>query len=280
VPGPPNETSTGPASRDRAGDAVAAPTARERASAGLERSARLYLGVQRGVSRLLSPVTLTLIWVALRFLGRYRVEGLSELRREYREILSRSSAPLLVCANHLTMVDSFVIAWVLGNPLWYLLHFSALPWNVPERLNFAVRWWQKALIYALKCVPIHRGGRRSEVAGVLTRVIHLLNGKDTVLIFPEGGRSRSGRVEVDNAATGVGRIIRSVSDCRVLCVYLRGAKQAGYSVAPERGDRFYAALSEIEPKTDADGLRGSRDLVRQVVRKLADMETEYFDGRE
>jgi hypothetical protein len=49
---------------------------------------------------------------------------------------------------------------------------------------------------------------------------------------------------------------------------------------PERGDRFYAAVSEIEPKTDATGLRGSRELVRQVVRRLAEMETEYFDGRE
>jgi hypothetical protein len=228
---------------------------------------------------LLSPVILTLIWIALRWVGGYRVDRLAEVRREYREIRSRSSAPLLICANHLTMVDSFVIAWALGNPLWLMLHFSALPWNVPERLNFAVRPWQKALIYVLKCIPIHRGGRRSEVAGVLTRVTHLLNANDTVLIFPEGGRSRSGRVDVDSAATGVGRVIRSVPDCRVLCVYLRGERQAGYSATPERGDRFYAAVSEIEPKTDATGLRGSRELVRQVVRKLSDMETEYFDGR-
>lgn len=270
----------GTAKQDRASEASQGLAQRDRTAAKLERPARLYLVVQREVSRLLSPISMTLIWVALRLIGGYRVEGLAEVRREYREIRSRSSAPLLICANHLTMVDSFVIAWALGNPLWFVFRFSALPWNVPERINFAVRGWQKALIYVLKCIPIHRGGRRSEVAGVLTRVAHLISHGDTVLIFPEGGRSRSGRVEVDNAATGVGRVIRSVPDCRVLCVYLRGDEQAGYSNVPARGDRFYAAVSEIEPKTDATGLRGSRDLVQQVVRKLSDMETEYFDGRE
>jgi hypothetical protein len=66
----------------------------------------------------------------------------------------------------------------------------------------------------------------------------------------------------------------------VLCVYLRGEGQKEFSFVPERGDRFYAAVSELEPKTDASGLRGSRELVRQVVRRLAEMEMEYFDGRE
>jgi len=261
-----SEASEGPAKRDRAGE--------------LELSARVYLVVQREVSRLLSPVSLTLIWVTLRLACGYRIERLEEVRRAAREARERSSAPLLVCANHLTMVDSFLIAWALGNPAWYMLHFSALPWNVPERLNFATRAWQKAAIYVLKCIPIHRGGRRSEVAGVLTRVTHLLRKREAVLIFPEGGRSRSGRVDVESAATGVGRVIRSVPDCRVLCVYLRGRRQAEYSAVPERGDRFFVAVSEIEPKTDASGLRGSRDLVRQVVKKLSEMETGYFDGRE
>jgi len=250
------------------------------ASADLELPARAYLVVQREISRLLSPFSLMLIWIALRFIGGYRIDNLAEVRRAAREIRARGSAPLLVCANHLTMVDSFLITWALGNPLWFIVHFSALPWNVPERLNFAANSWQKAAVYVLKCVPIHRGGRRRDVAGVLSRVAHLLRKHESVLIFPEGGRSRSGRVEVENAATGVGRVIRSVPDCRVLCVYLRGAHQSAFSAVPERGDRFYAAVSEIEPKTDAAGLRGSRELVRQVVRRLSEMETEYFDGRE
>jgi 1-acyl-sn-glycerol-3-phosphate acyltransferase len=249
-------------------------------SAELELKSRLYLAVQREITRMLSPISFTLIWIVLRIVLGYRVERLAAARREYRAIRLRSGAPLLVCANHLTMIDSFLITWALGSPLWFSLHFSALPWNVPDRLNFAATPWQRALIYVLKCVPIQRGGRRAEVAGVLARLAWLLSRGDSALIFPEGGRSRSGRVETASAATGVGRVIRLVPNCRVLCVYLRGEHQRTYSQIPERGDRFYVALSEIEPKTDTGGLRGSRDLVQQVVRHLYEMEEEYFDGRQ
>jgi hypothetical protein len=35
----------------------------------------------------------------------------------------------------------------------------------------------------------------------------------------------------------------------------------------------------IEPKSDARGLRRSRDFSRQIVTQLASMERKYFDGR-
>jgi hypothetical protein len=99
------------------------------------------------------------------------------------------------------------------------------------------------------------------------------------LIFPEGGRSRTGRIEIESAATGVGRVIRSVPNCRVLCVYLRGRNQTGYSRIPARRDRFDVALAEIEPKTDASGLRASRNLAIQVTRKLHELEAEVLGDR-
>ena len=78
----------------------------------------------------------------------------------------------------------------------------------------------------------------------------------------------------------MGRVVGALPGCRVLCVYLRGRNQQSWSSVPERGDRFDVAIREIEPKTDHAGLRGSRDLVRQVVKTLHEMEQEYFDGRE
>jgi len=243
-------------------------------------SVRLRLAVQREISRMLSPLSFALIWLALRVGLGYRIERLAEVRREVREIRARSDAPLLVCANHLTLIDSFLITRALGSPLWFLRNFSAVPWNVPDRRNFAATAWQRALVYVLKCIPIQRGGRGAEVAGVLARLAYLLRKGESALIFPEGGRSRSGRVAFSSAATGVGRVIHSVPDCRVLCVYLRGERQRTYSRIPERGDRFTAAVSELEPKTDHGGLRGSRDLVRQVMRRLDEMERKYFDGRQ
>ena len=249
-------------------------------SVELDLRPRLHLAVQREIARLISPISFLVIWIVMRIFLGYRIENLAELRRTYRGVWLRSDAPLLVCANHLTMIDSFLIIWSLGSPLWFTRHFAAVPWNVPERANFAATLWQRALIYMLKCVPIQRGGRRSEVAGVLTRLSYLLARGDTALIFPEGGRSRTGRIEIEAAASGVGRVIRSLPNCRVLCVYLRGRRQVAHSFIPERRDRFDVALAEIEPKTDHAGLRASRDLARQVTRKLHELEIGVLNDRQ
>ncbi len=86
--------------------------------APLPPSPRRRLALQREVVRWLSPITLPLIAVALRFGFGYRIEGVQELRREYRRICLEQDAPMMICANHLTMIDSFVIAWALGSPWW------------------------------------------------------------------------------------------------------------------------------------------------------------------
>ena len=246
----------------------------------LPRSVRWRLRLQQAVSFGLAPLSVPVVVALLRLRMGYRIEGLAEVRRRYRELWSQSHAPLLVCANHLTMIDSALIAWALGSPGWYLRHFSALPWNVPERTHFAATPLQRALAYAYKCLPISRGGDRADVAEVLAQLSHLLRDGQVGLVFPEGGRSRSGRVDPEAAAYGVGRIVRAVPGCRVLCVYLRGERQDDYSKLPVRGDRFHVAACLIEPKSDHRGLRGSRDIARQIATKLAEMEQEHLDGRQ
>jgi 1-acyl-sn-glycerol-3-phosphate acyltransferase len=135
-------------------------------------------------------------------------------------------------------------------------------------------------IYVLKCLPVERGGNRLEVTEVLSRLAHAVSNHEVVLIFPEAGRSRTGRVDPDSAAPGVGRIYRSVSNCMVICVYLRGDHQDEYSDMPVRGECFRGSVSAIEPKTSYRGLRASRDIAHQISQRLANMEQEYFDGRE
>ena len=240
--------------------------------------ARLALTVQRAVGFALSPITtlaaalLLRVWLGLRF------EGTGELRRAFRRYRRSSDAPLLVCGNHLTMIDSVLIAYALGSPAWYVLHFKSLPWNVPDRNNFAATPWQRALTYVYKCLPIERGGSREQVAGTLARFTYLLRRGEVGLIFPEGRRSRSGRVELENAAYGVGRIVKSVPGCRVLCVYLRGDAQHQYSAVPARGDTLRARIAWLEPKSDRSGVRGSLDIARQIVARLGELEREHFDA--
>jgi len=248
-------------------------------SSALPLSARLALAVQRQVSFVLSPLWLPGAIAVLRFGFGYRIEEVEPLRRRYQRIRRETRGPLLVCANHLTMIDSAIIAWALGSPAWYLRHFSAIPWNLPERRNFAYSPMSELAAYVMKCLPITRGAARAEVADVINRFIHLLSQGEVGLLFPEGGRSRSGRVEIESAAPGVGRVVAALPGCTVLCVYLRGEKQDEYGKVPVRGERFRARLATMIPRTRHAGLRGSRDIARQIVAKLARMEEEFFDDR-
>lgn len=250
------------------------------AEVALEENERRALLRQLTVSRLLSPLWVPLFTLGMRFGARWDVEGIAGLRAEYAKIRGGSKAPLLICANHLTMYDSLVIAWALGGPGFYLANFDAIPWNTPEKANFASTWWKRVLAYVVKCVPVERGSDRKAVARVLDKVRFLMERGEVGLIFPEGGRSRTGRVEMDNAAYGVGRLVSAMPGCQVLCVYMRGKGQESWSETPKSGETFRLRTALFEPKTDARGLRGSLDISKQIIGRLIDMEQAWFRDRE
>lgn len=236
--------------------------------------------VQRWVTRLAGPLWVPAAAGVLRFWGGYRIERLRALRRQFASIRRETNGPLLICANHLTLVDSFIVAWGLA-PWWRLVFQSDwLPWNTPEQTNFAVGPASRMLTYLAKCIPVTRGGDRRSVAGVLSRLAYLLSRGDLALLFPEGGRSRTGRVDASSGAWGVGRIVGSLPSCRVLCVYLRGKLQDSWSDYPARGEHFHMAMCSFEPKSDYRGARRSRDIAQQIIGQLASMERDYFDGRQ
>ncbi len=243
------------------------------------RGLRFQHALQREVGRIVAPLWVVFAGGYLRFVRRYRIVGVRESRREFRRIRASSDVPLLICANHLTLIDSMIVAWALASTWRSCWNWSALPWNTPERKNFAITRFQRLLAYLTKCIPITRGGSREEIADVLKRITHLSSRGELALLFPEGGRSRSARMELDSAAWGVGRIVSSLPDCRVLCVYLRGEGQEAYSDLPAKRERFRVELRCIEPKSDSRGIRRSRDLARQIVTQLVHMEKRFFDGR-
>lgn len=246
---------------------------------GLPFRSRAALLVQREVGRLLGPVWIPVVVTAVHLVFGWRIDEIRETRREFKRLRSGSSSPLLVCANHLTMVDSFLIAISLGSPWTFISRYASLPWNTPDRENFANTWSSRILVYLLKCVPVNRGGDRAEIGQVLKKITWLLSIGEVALIFPEGGRSRTGRVDTEAVTYGIGRIVRALPGCQVLCVYLRGDRQESYTATPAKGDRFRVRLRTMEPKTMQRGLRGSLDISRQILEQLAEMEREHFDDR-
>jgi 1-acyl-sn-glycerol-3-phosphate acyltransferase len=239
---------------------------------------RVRLRVQRAIAHATALLWLPLLALSLRLGGRWRIEGASALRAAYRTLRGDGTTPLLVCPNHLTMIDSALVASALGSPGFFLSHWSALPWNLPEQSHFAANPFSAGISYLLKCLPLHRGGSRRELAGVLEQAAWLLRNGEAVLVFPEGRRSRSGRVERDAVTWGPGRLLGAVPDCRVLCIYLRGDRQTEMSVLPTRDQRFRVDFACLEPKTEQQGLRRSLDLTQQILATLAALEARHFDA--
>lgn len=240
---------------------------------------RIGLALQRNVGRILGVVWIPLAAFFLRVVMSYRIRNAREHRRRFRSMVEDDDRPLLICANHLTMIDSFLVAWALGGSWWYLFHYSRMPWNLPERNNFASSVVSRWAAWVAKCIPVTRGGSREGISRVMSRLRHVLSRGETALVFPEGGRSRTGRVEPDSATYGVGRILNAIPECRILCAYMRGHRQESWSTIPSRGNFFYVNFELFEPVSEHSGLRRARDVSRQIVRNLHRMETEYLAHR-
>jgi len=237
------------------------------------------LALQRAIGWLAAPVCVPLATLAMRFGFRWKIRNTAESRALYARLLREDPRPLLVAANHLTMVDSALIAWALGSTVDHVLRYRGLPWNVPVQSRVESSWLWRVLAYLMKCLPIPRGGDRRLVAQVLERLGHLLRSGEVVLMFPEGGRSRSGRIDAESIGQGVGRVIKELGNCRVLCVYMRGDAQRSWSNLPAKGDTFTLAVRLVEPRSELRGVRGSREVAAQVLGHLVEMESEYLAAR-
>jgi hypothetical protein len=210
----------------------------------------------------------------------YRLRDLDATRRHWAELRRRHPGPWLICGNHLTLIDSMLLTYGLMSLSSHFKEFRALPWNLPERANFQKQLWKGLLCYLAKCIPVSRGGDREEMQTTLGKCNWVLQNNRVLMIFPEGGRSRAGRIDQENFSYGIGRFLQDHPSCRVLCVYLRGDRQDAYSDLPARGESFTISIDVFEPRRPVkEGLRGQRELAGQIVSHLAQMEEEYFAGR-
>ncbi|MCX7816741.1 MAG: 1-acyl-sn-glycerol-3-phosphate acyltransferase [Syntrophales bacterium] len=237
----------------------------------------LSLKIQYWAGRIAVFFLAPLYIIVLRFFFKYRLRNLSEVRRKWRMLLEEHRGPWIVCANHLTLIDSLILTYGLYS-LWdHIVYYDTIPWNLPEKRNFQKNLALVIFCYLAKCIPVERGGDREGMKKTVEKCNTLLTMGQSLLIFPEGRRSRKGRVDVENYAYGVGRFVAEHSNCRVLLAYLRGDGQETFSDYPKRGETFIIMLKPFEvPSMGLQGLRGHRERAKSIVEELAKMEDEYF----
>jgi len=217
-----------------------------------------------------------LYFAVIRLMG-YRVRNVRKIRQTCSRLLREHEGPWIFCANHLTMIDSVILSYALYSLPGNILHFQQLPWNLPERNNFQQNIFLAMICYIAKCIPINRGGNREEMKKTLDKCNALLEWNQPILIFPEGGRSRTGRVNIDGYSYGVGRFVNDFKDSKIMCIYLRGDGQHTYGFIPKFGERFTINVEVLQPEhTEENGLRAQRFYAEQIIKKLAQMEENYF----
>ncbi len=223
---------------------------------------------------LIGPIYFTLI----RLMG-YRVRNLRKIRNECYRHFKNHKGPWIICANHLTMIDSVILTYVTVPLFRHFTQYRQIPWNLPERKNFQRNIFLTIICYLCKCIPINRGGNRDDMKKTLDTCNALLTCNQTLSIFPEGGRSRTGRINTEAFSYGVGRFIKDVDNCRVLCIYMRGDNQHTYGFIPKYGDHFTVKVEVLQPQpTDQNGLKAQRHYAEQIIKRLACMEEDYFSS--
>ncbi|MBU1150693.1 MAG: 1-acyl-sn-glycerol-3-phosphate acyltransferase [Proteobacteria bacterium] len=238
-----------------------------------------FLRLQYRLGRLAVVVTAPLLFLAVRLMG-WRIRDLKRVRGEIARWQRDHEGPWIVCANHLTMIDSALISYGMASLWGHILRFQRLPWNLPERNNFQRNILLVLLCYLAKCLPVHRGGSREELHELLAKCCRVLEWRQSLMIFPEGGRSRTGRVNREGFSYGVGRFLSECGRCRVLLVYLRGDGQSDYSTIPRFGERFTMIAEVFDLGRPAgEGLRLQREYAKRIVERLAGMEGDYFAAR-
>lgn len=225
----------------------------------------------------LIPFGYSIIFI-FKIIMKYKIININEIRSQFKEII-KDKKPLIICANHLTFIDSCLIIWALASNLWYQSNYKYFSWNLPAGDFFGKKYYYRIIAFLSKCIFIHRDATSTHHNEILSICQNLLTNGEIVTIFPEGKRSRSGKFDISKLTYGVGKIIQNVPDCRVLCIYIRGDKQETYSNYPLRNSHFHMSMKIFKPDSEMLGREGCSKVVNAIGKIIKDQEDEYFKLR-
>ncbi|MEX2578200.1 MAG: lysophospholipid acyltransferase family protein [Verrucomicrobiales bacterium] len=148
------------------------------------------------------------------WLGHSAAKLVARTRLSYRvqngEALDSLEGGLLVVSNHVSFLDPPLVGIAFRKPIYFFARKTLFDHPVA---NF--------IFTRVNAIPVDQA--KPELSS-LKKVIALLKGDETVLIFPEGQRSRNGKLRMEGQA-GVGMIV-SKARVPILPVRLFGPDKA------------------------------------------------------
>ena len=132
-----------------------------------------------------------------------------------KENLPKEGVPTLLTSNHLSHIDSVFTA-VAAFPIKRAIRFSGAA-DFMEKIMF--RWTKYELAF-----PVGRGPKERE--RFIRKALTLLGNNETVGIYPEGGRSQSGKLQFDKVKVGAGWIAKLAGpQTKVIPVFIYGTNR-------------------------------------------------------
>ncbi|MBI3554165.1 MAG: 1-acyl-sn-glycerol-3-phosphate acyltransferase [Elusimicrobia bacterium] len=249
----------------------------------LEKSDLAELRRQEFWSLLLAAPVYAFTVAVCRWRFGYRLEDLSAFRARLWEELGEFDGPLIWAANHLTLIDSFLIFWAV-TPWSKIGRSKRIPWSTPEYRNYyhLGGWLQKrlirALMYLCRCIPFLREGEDEASVRwretVFQKCVQVLKEGGSVFVYPEAGRSRSGWLEPRRPKDFLGRLALEAPNAKFLCVYLRGEGQIATTVYPAQGERL-RMTAELIPAV-LPGETAARQISQRLFDKLGALQQDWF----
>lgn len=240
----------------------------------LSKKQSLLLKVQQASCFLFLPVLFPMIIFWMKYIQKYRINNIKKIRGDFKRLVRERKAGLLVCPNHLTYIDSMLLMWAFGSPLFYLRNFKSMCWNLPKSAHVKESILYRVICYLGKCIPISTQLSESKLA--MKKATSLLQEGHYMMVFPEGTRSKTGRINTETFIYGVGQMHIDSKFNDLLCVYIRGAHQRLASKMPIKSERFDINMQLVSPVSESRGRRAMRDVAGQIINHLVSMEKSKF----
>lgn len=119
-----------------------------------------------------------------------------------KENLIGLEPPWILASNHLTMLDDLFLDPLLMRP-YMLKGYNYFPYHAPEETNFYKKPLMSWFMRQVKSIPLIRGNGIFQDG--MNRLIDAVNDNGILHIFPEGTRSRTGKI--GDGKPGIGRIV-------------------------------------------------------------------------
>ena len=215
----------------------------------------------------------------------YRLpDDIARLRAELWEKIDRHDGPVIWAANHLTLIDSFLVYWAVF-PLSRAFEDRRVPWSTPEYSNYYKLGGPlksaliRALLYVCRCIPFLRGGEDAASQAwrqnAFDKCVWILRRGGSVFVYPEAGRARSGWFEAQRPKDFLGRLALEAPNAKFLCVYMRSERQIGTTAFPPKGDRFRLRADLIDGARVDD--TNPREISRRLFARLAELQNEWWE---